>query len=114
MPYIAHYHALPTHTAHSTHTHSTHSSTIFAQLVLSETLFYLHQEQELSEQRLQVDIPALERAMQSLREEKRRLDERVSTLQQELGRISQQSGVRGALEAFRRDKRAKEEHYQNE
>ena len=74
----------------------------------------LHQEQELSEQRLQVDIPALEQALQSLGEEKRRLDERVSALQQELGRISQQSGVRGALEAFRRDKRAKEEHYQNE
>ena len=72
------------------------------------------QEQELSEQRLQVDIPALEQALKSFGEEKRKLDERVGALQQELGKISQQSGVRGALEAFRRDRRAKDEQYQNE
>ena len=72
------------------------------------------QEQELSEQRLQVDIPALEKALKSFGGEKRKLDERVGALQQELGKISQQSGVRGALEAFRRDRRAKDEQYQNE
>ena len=68
----------------------------------------------MSEQRLQVDIPALEKALKSFGEEKRKLDEHVGALQQELGKISQQSGVRGALEAFRRDRRAKDEQYQNE
>ena len=62
---------------------------------------------------MQVDIPALEQALKSLGEEKRKLDERVGALQHELGKISQQSGVRGALEAFRRDRRAKDEQYQN-
>ena len=68
----------------------------------------------MSEQRLQVDIPSLEQVLKSFGEEKRKLDERVGVLQQELGKISQQSGVRGALEAFRRDRRAKDEQYQNE
>lgn len=76
--------------------------------------FSLLQEQELAEHRFQIDIPSLEVALQSFREEKKRLDERVSSLQQELGRISLQSGARGALEALRRDKRSKEEVYQNE
>lgn len=84
-----------------------------AHLIIQEGIFIV-QEQELSEQRLQVDIPALEKALKSFGEEKRKLDERVGALQQELGKISQQSGVRGALEAFRRDRRAKDEQYQNE
>ena len=72
------------------------------------------QEQELGDLRSQIDIPSLERALGSLREEKRKLDEQVMSLQQELSRVSQQSSARGALEAFRKDKRTKEEQYQNE
>ena len=61
-----------------------------------------------------MDVPALERALAALGEEKRRADERVSVLQGELDRISQQSRTWGALEALRRDKSGKEEQYQNE
>ena len=61
-----------------------------------------------------MDIPALERALTAMGEERRRADERVSVLQGELDRISQQSRIWGALEALRKDKRGKEEHYQNE
>ena len=72
------------------------------------------QTQELSEHQAAVDIPALERALAAMGEEKRRADERVAVLQGELDRISQQSRTWGALEALRKDKRGKEEQYQNE
>ncbi len=71
-------------------------------------------EQELTESRGLVDIPALEGSLQSLTDDKRKLDQRVSVLQQELAHISQQSGARGALEALRKDKRNKDDQYQNE
>ena len=49
-----------------------------------------------------------------MRDEKKRTDDRVQTLQVELSRISQQSAARGALEALKNQKRTQEESYQNE
>ena len=61
-----------------------------------------------------MDIPALEGSLRSLQGEKRKVDESVLTLQQEMSRISMQSSARGALEAHRKEKRNKEEDYQNQ
>ena len=61
-----------------------------------------------------MDIPVLERSLRSFQEEKRKLDEKVFTLQHELSRISQQSSARGALEASKKQRRSKEEDYQNQ
>ena len=41
------------------------------------------------------------------------MDESVFDLQQELSRISMQSSARGALEVHKKEKRNKEEDYQN-
>ena len=72
------------------------------------------QEENLAEQRAIVDVASLERELQGLVEEKRRADDEVVRLQRDLTAISQQAGVRGALDAFRRDKKVKEEQLQNE
>lgn len=72
------------------------------------------QEENLTEQRAIVDVASLERELQGLVEEKRRADDEVVRLQRDLTAISQQAGVRGALDAFRRDKKVKEEQLQNE
>ena len=56
----------------------------------------------------------MEESHAQLRSEKKKVDEEISRLQQELSVISRQSSSRGALDALRRDKRAKEERYQNE
>ena len=72
------------------------------------------QEQELSECQSQVDISSLEGSLVTTKEEKRKMDEKVILLQKELSRVSQQSTARGALDALRKQKRAKEEDYQNE
>lgn len=71
-------------------------------------------EKNLAEQRNVVDVAALERELQGFAEDKRKVDEEVTRLQKDLTVISQQAGVRGALEAFRRDKKVKEEQLQNE
>eukprot|EP00731_Ephydatia_muelleri_P020288 Em0013g15a len=71
-------------------------------------------EENLTEQRAIVDVASLERELQGLVEEKRRADDEVVRLQRDLTAISQQAGVRGALDAFRRDKKVKEEQLQNE
>ena len=84
-------------------------------LVLIPSLpLLLLQERELQETRSQTDIPKMEEALGAMRSSKKKLDEKVSELQQELAVISRQSSSRGALEAFRKDKRSKEEQYQNE
>ena len=56
----------------------------------------------------------MEESHAQLRSEKKKADGEISRLQQELSVISRQSSSRGALDALRRDKRAKEERYQNE
>ncbi|CAI7993402.1 DNA repair protein RAD50 [Geodia barretti] len=56
----------------------------------------------------------MDEALEVLRSEKRKVEVIMSRLQQELSVISRQSSSRGALEALRRDKRAKEERYQTE
>ena len=56
----------------------------------------------------------MEESHAALRSEKKRADEEISRLQRELSVISRQSSSRGALDALRRDKRAKEERYQSE
>ena len=61
-----------------------------------------------------MDVPALERSLRSLQGEKRNMDDSVNALQQEMTRISMQSSARGALEAHRKEKRNKEEDYQNQ
>lgn len=50
----------------------------------------------------------------ALRSEKKKADEVISRLQQELSVISRQSSSRGVLDTLRRDKRDKEERYQTE
>ena len=72
------------------------------------------QEENLAEQKSIVDVSALERELQTLGEEKRKAEDEVVRLQRDLSAISQQASVRGALEAFRRDKKTKEEQLQNE
>ena len=72
------------------------------------------QERELQEMKSQTNIVQMEDSLTALRGTKKKLDEETSRLQQELSVISRQSSSRGALEAFRRDKRDKEELYQNE
>ena len=72
------------------------------------------QERELQEMKLQTNIVQMEDSLTTLRGTKKKLDEETSRLQQELSVISRQSSSRGALEAFRRDKRDREELYQNE
>ena len=62
----------------------------------------------------QTDITQMDEALEVLRSEKRKVEVIMSRLQQELSVISRQSSSRGALEALRRDKRAKEERYQTE
>ena len=52
--------------------------------------------------------------MRSLQREKRGVDEKVFSLQGELSRIVQQSSARGALEASKKQRRSKEEDYQNQ
>jgi hypothetical protein len=52
--------------------------------------------------------------VRSLQGEKRSLDEKVFSLQGELSRIVQQSSARGALEASKKQRRNKEEDYQNQ
>ena len=90
-------------------------SVLFVSLTIATiTSRPLPQEQELAENRSAIDIPSLERSLQTLADEKKKLDQKVSSLQQELGRVSQQSSARGALESLRRDKRSREEQYQNE
>lgn len=71
-------------------------------------------ERELEEVRLQTNIPQMEESQSKLRSEKKKADEEMSQLQQELSVISRQLSSRGALDALRKDKRAKEERYQNE
>ena len=71
-------------------------------------------ERELEESRVQTDISKMEEAQMVLRSEKRRADDEISRLQQELSVISRQSSSRGALDTLRRDRRAKEERYQTE
>ena len=66
------------------------------------------------EQKSVVDVAALERELQGLGDEKRKVDDEMQRLQKDLSAISQQASVRGALEAFRRDKKVKEEQLQNE
>lgn len=56
----------------------------------------------------------MEEEVVSLREEKRRGDDRVQTLQAELSKISQQSAARGALEELKKEKRARGDAYQSE
>ena len=72
------------------------------------------QERELEEIRSQTNISEMEESHAALRSEKKRADEEISRLQRELSVISRQSSSRGALDALRRDKRAKEERYQSE
>ena len=72
------------------------------------------QERELADYESQVDIPSLEVSLRLLHGEKRKVDEKVFSLQQELSRISQQASARGALDAKRKEKRSKEEDYQNQ
>ena len=57
---------------------------------------------------------ALEAGLEALKGEKRAQDASVTALQQEMAHISQQASARGALDAFRKDRRSKEEAYQNE
>ena len=71
-------------------------------------------ERELEEVKSQTNIPQMEESHSKLRSEKKKADEEISRLQQELLVISRQSSSRGALDTFRKDKRAKEERYQNE
>ena len=71
-------------------------------------------ERELEEVKAQTNIPKMEASHSALRSEKKKVDEEISRLQQELSVISRQSSSRGALEALRRDKRDKEERYQTE
>ena len=61
-----------------------------------------------------MDIPSLETSVRSLQREKRGVDEKVFSLQGELSRIVQQSSARGALEASKKQRRSKEEDYQNQ
>lgn len=61
-----------------------------------------------------MDFSALETSVRSLQGEKRQLDDKVKVLQQELSSISQQASVRGALDACKKEKRKKEEDYQNQ
>ena len=56
----------------------------------------------------------MDEALEVLRSEKKKEETVQSRLQQELSVISRQSSSRGALEALRRDRRAKEERYQTE
>ncbi len=56
----------------------------------------------------------MEEAARSLRNEKKKTDDKVQTLQTELSKISQQSAARGALEALKNQKRTQEVAYQNE
>ena len=71
-------------------------------------------ERELEEIRSQTNISEMETSHAALRSEKKKADEEISQLQRELSVISHQSSSRGALDALRRDKRAKEERYQSE
>ena len=61
-----------------------------------------------------MDIPSLENSLRSVHREKRNMDEKVLSLQGELSRIVQQSSARGALEASKKQRRNKEEDYQNQ
>ena len=61
-----------------------------------------------------MDIPSLENSLRSLHRDKRSMDEKVFSLQGELSRIVQQSSARGALEASKKQRRNKEEDYQNQ
>ena len=61
-----------------------------------------------------MDIPSLEMSLRSLHGEKKKMDEKVSSLQQEMSRISQQASIRGALDAKKKERRIKEEDYQNQ
>ncbi len=61
-----------------------------------------------------MDLSSLEEAARSLRNEKKKTDDKVQTLQTELSKISQQSAARGALEALKNQKRTQEVAYQNE
>ena len=72
------------------------------------------QEEELAEYRSTVSIPALERELQNLRSQKKQLDERMQALQHEMSIVTQQSSARGALDVLVREKRNKEQMYQNE
>ena len=72
------------------------------------------QERELSDYESQVDVSSLENSLRSLRGEKRSVDEKVIALQGELSRIVQHSSARGALEASKKQRRSKEEDYQNQ
>ena len=68
----------------------------------------------MSDYESQVDIPSLESSLRSLHKDKRSMDEKVFSLQGELSRIVQQSSARGALEASKKQRRNKEEDYQNQ
>ena len=83
-------------------------------IIASSKTSSIFQQEDLEEIHSQTDITKMEDTLTDLRGEKKRLDETGSRLQQELSAISRQSLCRGALEALRKEKRTKEDVYQNE
>ena len=93
----------------------THTHTLSHTLSHTHTLsLSLSQEQELSEYKSSVSISAMEQELQTLHSQKKQLDQAMQTLQHEMSVITQQSSARGALDVLVRDKRNKEQLYQNE
>lgn len=61
-----------------------------------------------------MNITDLEEELQSLRKQKKQLDEQLSKLQREMDVITQQSQAQGALDVLIRDKHSKNQTYSNE
>ena len=71
------------------------------------------QERDLEEHGSQVDIGTMEGELEAMQAAKLKAEEQLSRLQQEQHRVSLQAGARRLLEERRKEKRAKEEAFQN-